>query len=102
MRPCVPGRKVDVMVSLCIDHANSFSCGPRRSRPVVSATRSRPQSLVGLSAAAKPAVIAAMRTKSREVIWGGRVSAACLGSTFYYVHLARIASYYLLEVESGG
>ena len=76
MRPCVPGRKVNVIVSLCIDHTNSFSSGRRRSRPVVSATRSE-QILVALPGPAKAAVMTRdSSTKSREIIWGGRICSA--------------------------
>jgi hypothetical protein len=43
---------------------------------VVSIIRSKPQSLVALHGRAKLAVMAAMSTKSREVIWGGAIMGA--------------------------
>jgi hypothetical protein len=45
-------------------------------RPVALRRRSQPLILVALLAAAKPAVIGSMSTKSREVIYGGRIIGA--------------------------
>jgi hypothetical protein len=45
-------------------------------RPVASDIRSGYQILVGLRGAAKVAVMASMSTKSREVIYGGRIISA--------------------------
>jgi hypothetical protein len=52
--------------------------GGRRARPVslASAIRSKPLKLVKLPGSAKVAVMVVMRTKSREVIWGGQIMGA--------------------------
>jgi hypothetical protein len=49
---------------------------PAGDRPMAVCRRSAPQSLVALPSRAKVAVMAAMGSKSREVIYGGRIIGA--------------------------